>query len=320
NLTVNLLPLTALWKYEVSGTDLGSSWQASNFDDSTWPTGPALLYNENNSSIPNRNTFIPFTSPPQGTFYFRTKFVVSTNLSNFTLRASVYLDDGAVLYLNGAEVLRIRIANGPVNYSTVATNTPLGGDAFLETFALPMSALLNGTNVLAVEVHQQSPTSGDMVWGMGLAAIRPVTNIISVAPLLNEVMANNRSFTNADGSITDWVELYNPLPATFDFSGTSLSDDAGLPRRWVFPAGVTLGSGGYLVVRFDGSSPPSTNSGPVLNTGFGLKASGDEVYFFDAPVRGGALLDSITFGLQTADFSIGRLPNANSWTLDLPTP
>src|SRR5207247_106223 len=106
-----------------------------------------------------------------------------------------------------------------------------------------------------------------------------------------------------------------------DLSDMSLTDDAASARRWVFPAGVNIPAGGYLVVRFDGGLPASTNSSGTLNTGFGLGAGGDEVYLFDNVSRGGGLLDSIVFGIQAADYSIGRQPNGlGAFSLNLPTP
>ncbi len=149
----------------------------------------------------------------------------------------------------------------------------------------------------------------------------PITVSTNVsALLLNEVFANNGSLTNADGTITDWVELYNGTTNTVDLSDASLTDDLTLPRRWVFPAGTTVAPSAYLIVRFDSDSAATTNAGPVLNTGFGLSASGDAVYLVNAPARGGSVLDSVTFGLQAADFSIGRLPNGSgAWQLCIPT-
>lgn len=149
----------------------------------------------------------------------------------------------------------------------------------------------------------------------------PITVSTNVSALvLNEVLANNGSLTNADGTITDWVELYNGTTNTVDLSDASLTDDLTLPRRWVFPAGIAVAPTTYLVVRFDSGNAPTTNAGPVLNTGFGLSASGDAVYLVNAPSRGGSVLDSVVFGLQAADFSIGRLPNGSGgWQLCLPT-
>jgi hypothetical protein len=43
------------------------------------------------------------------------------------------------------------------------------------------------------------------------------------------------------------------------------------------------------------------------------------VYLFDRPENGGALVDSVAFGMQIPDLSIGRLGPQNRWGLSLPT-
>jgi hypothetical protein len=64
-----------------------------------------------------------------------------------------------------------------------------------------------------------------------------ITNNPAVAGIkINEVMANASNSTNADGTITDWVELYNPSNGSIDLSGMSLTDQLATPRRWIFPA------------------------------------------------------------------------------------
>ena len=136
-----------------------------------------------------------------------------------------------------------------------------------------------------------------------------------VPVLLNEIMANNRSFTNNAGVAPDWVELFNPSSAPFDLADMSLSDSVAAPTRWVFPAGTLIPAGGYLTLECDGANPPSTT-----NIGFGLKSEGDTLYLFEAPARGGRLVDSVVFGLQIADLTIGRVGASRLWTLTTPTP
>ena len=57
---------------------------------------------------------------------------------------------------------------------------------------------------------------------------------------INEVLANNVTLTNVGGTVTDWIELANTSAAPIDLSDSSLSDDPGSPRRFVFPAGSTI--------------------------------------------------------------------------------
>ena len=146
-------------------------------------------------------------------------------------------------------------------------------------------------------------------------------NNTNTGVVINEVLANNNHLVEADGTTPDWLELYNSGSVAVDVSDYSLSDATATPRRWVFPAGTTIPGRGYLKLRCDGNAPAATNSGPVLNTGFGLKATGGSLYLFDKLANGGSLLSAITHGLQVADLSIGRVPDGSTnWSLCLPTP
>ena len=139
--------------------------------------------------------------------------------------------------------------------------------------------------------------------------------------VLNEVLVKNITvFTNIDGGTPSWIEIYNPTPSLVDLSDLSLSTNVASPRAFVFPAGTTLAVGGYLVVTFDPSLPASTNAESQPNTGFGLKDNGGSVYLYDKLANGGSLLDSLAYGVQANDYSVGRSPNGGTnWTLTLPT-
>jgi hypothetical protein len=312
---INLLPMTNVWRYEESGTDLGTAWRARVFNDSAWPSGAALLYVEPAVLPAPKNT--PLNQTPgslRTTTYFRTTFNVASNMAGFDMVVNTILDDGAVIYLNGTEWTRIGMPAGTITYNTFANRTV--GTAGMETFVLPGNLLQVGINVLAVEVHQASAGSSDVVWGMSLDAVRYITNAPANSVVINEVMANNGSIFVASESAPDWVELYNPQDTPADMSDMSLSDRLTNPRRWVFPSGTVIPPQSYMIVLFDSDSPPSST-----NTGFGLANSGDAVYLFEPPSEGGALLDGVVFGIQPRDLSIGRIPNSTGeWQLTLPTP
>ena len=90
-----------------------------------------------------------------------------------TLDVRAVVDDGAVLYLNGAEIFRQNMPAGPVNYSTAAI-TPIGDAGFANPIVVPASSLMQGMNVLAVEVHQVTPvtsSSGLILTGGGLTLV-----------------------------------------------------------------------------------------------------------------------------------------------------
>lgn len=321
--TVTLINFTDAWRYEQSGADLGTAWREAAYNDSAWPGGNGLLARPlaGTTQYAGYAVNTPLTtSTTKTTFYFRVSFALPPVGSVLGLQLQHIIDDGAVFYLNGQELTRFNLPSNTVSYTTLA-NSSLGDPTLLGPYSLPASALRPGTNVLAVEVHQGVMTSSDIVFGLQLDAL-VVTNAVGLsAVVLNEIMTDNQSHPNADGSVTDWIELYNRSAGTVDLSDASLSDNELNPRRWVFPAGVTIGPFGYLRVLCDGNRPASTNAGGLLNTGFGLKNSGGGVYLFDTAANLSSNLQAVVFGVQAADYTIGRVPNGSGgWTLALPTP
>ena len=165
-----LVPLAdQLWHYNDSAIDLGTTWRASSYPlENSWPLGTALFGVESSYPYPYAD---PLRTPlvlgaGRTTYYFRTHFTFNGPATNLQLLATATIDDGAVFYLNGAEVGRVRMPAGAVQFSTHAQlNYPEGPLAVLE---FPLSALAAGDNVLAVEVHQASDTSSDVVFGMVL--------------------------------------------------------------------------------------------------------------------------------------------------------
>jgi hypothetical protein len=136
-------------------------------------------------------------------------------------------------------------------------------------------------------------------------------------PLLNEVLARNHSATVSPwGSAADFVELFNPGASNFDLAGMALGNSANFSKAWKFPAGTSIGAGGYLLVWCDGSSAASTNSGDPASTGFSLPGSSGDVYLFDPS---GQPVDSVSYGIQVQDLSIGRM-DGNWQLLAAPTP
>ena len=139
----------------------------------------------------------------------------------------------------------------------------------------------------------------------GLPPSAPSTSLV----VLNEIMADNESSVTNDGGIPDWIELCNSGSNSVDLSGWSLTDDSD-PRKFVFPLSTTIEAGSFLVLWCD----TATNA-PGLHTSFKLDKTGDSAFLYDAATN---RVDAISFGLQLADFTIGRV--GEDWQLTHPTP
>ena len=102
------------------------------------------------------------------TYYFRSTFGFAEDPASTTLTLHPVASDGAVFYLNGTEILRLNMPDGPITASTFASSS--AGDAgYSGPFTLPGNSLVTGTNVLAVEVHRAANPTNNMILGLELS-------------------------------------------------------------------------------------------------------------------------------------------------------
>ncbi len=122
------------------------------------------------------------------TVLFRTRFTLDGDPASATLYLSCTLDDGAIVYLNGAEVHRENMPGGAVDASTEASAAVDETEVYAE---LDTSTLVEGENLLAVELHQAG--DADLRFGCSLSA-RVSSATTSPSVRFNEVTP-------------DWIEL-----------------------------------------------------------------------------------------------------------------
>src|SRR6185503_1601640 len=217
-----LIPIAShVWKYNQSGSELGTAWKEVGFNDSTWASGIALFGLESTPLVypePFR-TALALGSPQVITYYFRTHFNFTGSPGDVSLVSSNLLDDGVVYYLNGSEVSRLRVATGQTS-STLADGQ--SSEGAYEILNFPTAALLAGDNVLAAEVHQTTATSTDVAFGLSLLAITSVRNPDNQPPFLTGAasVSSNRVLL----SFSERVEL---ATAT-NISNYSISDGIGI--------------------------------------------------------------------------------------------
>ena len=183
-----LISEKSIWKYWDQGTQPGLIWPApAGVDESTWSEGRGELgYGDG-----DENTVVSFgpdESNKHATTYFRHTFKVQDRSLITALRAELLRDDGAAVYLNGQEVIRDRLALGAGN-DALATGGAVQGsnERTYHDFTIDPSLLVDGNNVLAVEVHQHSRDSDDLSFDLRLIAETRLTlDAFATTPDLDE--------------------------------------------------------------------------------------------------------------------------------------
>src|SRR5687767_1626021 len=214
--TVTLLPPGATWRYLDTGSDQGIAWREPAFNDSAWPAGPAQLgYGDGGEA-----TVVSYGSDVNKkhiTTFFRRAFNVNDAAAFTALSLRVLRDDGVVVYLNGTEVYRNNMPSGTVSYTTLASAAIGGADesAFLQAGINP-ALLVEGTNVLAVEIHQSGVTSSDLSFDLELAGEVPGIQITLNGP------AHGSTGVSLSPALDVSVSHRNGLPMTVTFHGRPL--------------------------------------------------------------------------------------------------
>ena len=239
-----VLPIDATWRYNrnLSNEGLPADWAmtAHPVDGQSWMQGPGLL------GATNRPDRLPVElktdfgnlredDPRITTFYFETEFDFTGDPSSIDLQLNTVIDDGAVFYLNGAEVLRQNMPSGPIDPLTRATPA-VPQPTFSGPKSISIDKLVVGTNRLSVEVHQSTPSSSDLIFGTIISFRTQITDLIPGEP-----------FRDND---EEWVELFNRSSESVDLSEWKLAGGADFD----FSEGTVISAGGYALVVNDRDS------------------------------------------------------------------
>jgi uncharacterized repeat protein (TIGR01451 family) len=149
------------WNYNNPNTDQGTAWR-------TLAIPPALNW------VNATGTFGYSSGETQTipTGFTTNYFLKTVNIANPASYSAFYFtcsyNDGAVVYVNGVEVKRSNMPTGTILYNTTALISNLTTN---ETFSVSPSLFLPGNNVIAVEIHQNTPSSVDCFFDMNVDGI-----------------------------------------------------------------------------------------------------------------------------------------------------
>ncbi len=152
------------WKYFVPDSELPNNWNTFSFDDNNWDIGEGGFgyADDDDGTIIN----------PTISVYFRNIFTVIDKSKLFASILSADYDDGYVAYLNGYEIGRSYNLSEPGTFVPYNQTTSYDHEASLYNGGTPESVfmdsllidslLVNGDNVLAIQVHNVGINSSDM--------------------------------------------------------------------------------------------------------------------------------------------------------------
>ena len=231
------------WKYSVGNSTISQDWNTNNFNDQSWLLGQGGFGygdNDDNTIISSNNISV----------FLRKTFNIQdlNDISHLLLHADY--DDGFIAYLNGTEIMRSNNFNTFFpSFNTITNNNH---EAVLYSGGIPEYKLLSfddvsnllvqGNNLLAIQVHNSSYTSSDLSSNFFLSAgiISTNTNYQStpnwlIPPTIN--MHTNFKLSNGEavvisnitGSITDSISVPNDL-----FNGLSYGRLPDLSNNWCY--------------------------------------------------------------------------------------
>ncbi len=172
----------ANWNYLDDGSNQGTAWYGTGFNDASWNLNfPAELgYGDTQTTTVGYGTD---TNNKYPTTYFRKSFNVADQTLYNDLELEAIRDDGMVVYLNGVEVWSDNMP-ASFDYQTFATAIVAGSGETTWLSKIISNSLVTGTNVLAVEIHQQSGTSSDISFDFRLTGYTAIPAAITRGPYL----------------------------------------------------------------------------------------------------------------------------------------
>lgn len=348
--TKTIIPEGSYWKYYDQGSLDGQQWYSNGFNDESWGLGNAPLgYGKEVATTLDYGGNAQNKYP---TYYLRTTVPLSSAPTSSAVVILNYIaDDGFIIYVNGQEAGRYNMPSGDVTFDMFST-TDAKSNPDRGSLKLDPTLFKSGSNLIAVEVHNFSRGSSDVMWeaNITLSATSASNNVYSTeqtielpeekvmnlqatfkaltkseqlrqaySPIsINEVSGANSIFMNEYFKRNDWVELYNSTDEDFDAEGMYLSDDATNPKKWQITkegtrASTIIPAHGFLVIWCD-----KLETDTQLHAPFKIDADGGIVMI---TAKDQSWKNVITYDAHNGDESIIRYPDGsdNVYLSNFPT-
>lgn len=325
----------SVWSYFDGSSVPAANWFSFDYSDASWKSGTSPLgYGESTNA-----TTISYGGNANSkyiTSYFRKNAAVSNIASKTDFKLHVFVDDGAVVYVNGVEVGRINMPNVAVNFNTVSSSANEGVAA---VFDVPLNLLREGKNVIAAEVHQYNSSSTDLIFDAKLmcssldsditistnetysGSLNAELNLKAIFEktqtdpdsesniVINEVVASNSVIVDDFGAKDDYIEVYNKGDQAVNIAGWYFTDTkSNLTLHQISSSDAsktTVPAKGRLIFWADGEPGQGVN-----HLDFKLSKDGETVVLSRKDLQNNTLIvDSVTYPIMDANLSYSRLPD-----------
>src|SRR5207244_2273607 len=129
--------------------------------------------------------------------------------------------------------------------ASVGSTEPTAAGTFTTTLVVPSSLLVQGDNVIAVEVHQINNTSSDFILGLGLTTVPLVPSALAVTDNPNDRTVNQGGSTTFAVGFSgawprfQWYKWVNEVPVPVP---------GAIANNYTIPSVAPTNAGYYFVV------------------------------------------------------------------------
>lgn len=348
--SVSIVPMGSDWKYWDNSGIPANNWYASEYADNDWKSGLAQLGYGNKGEV----TTIGYGGDANNkyiTAYFRKKVDIENMEDKKDFSITVFVDDGAAVYVNGTEVGRFNLPTGALNFNTTTLNYNNGEYA---TFVVDKKLLKASGNIIAVEVHQTHGQSGDLIFDLSFDCVEEkeeetqtqtdavfTTTLSSDIELkaiyedngepkelpeptqyiyINEIVSNNEIIDDEFGEKDDYIELYNAGDEAIDIAGWYITDTPVNKRMHQFATNTsnktTIPAKGRIILWAD--KQPEQGA---LHLDFALSKDGETIVLsYENEDKELIIVDKVAFPDLKKNTSYSRNPDgSDNWVVQAPT-
>ncbi|PCI02143.1 MAG: hypothetical protein COB81_05990 [Flavobacteriaceae bacterium] len=188
----HLIQKKAEWKYHDGSELSGTNWQVDKKLHQNWKTGFAPFGYATDSIT----TTISYGSNPKDKYlvaYFTTTREIENPFKYKAYLLNIRRDDGAIVYINGTEVLKSNISYDTNSYndiSIIKTVTKSSETRYYSSLLLPTD-FTEGENIISVAIYQRSPRSTDLAFDLELTGTNSNYLIERTASRSNQTTNNS---------------------------------------------------------------------------------------------------------------------------------